>query len=276
MIKDFPSRIIVELTPLCNLSCFMCPRHYITEKDGCMEETLFKKLIDEIVIENPNAILLPFWRGESCMHENFNSLLQYALNKNLKIHLSTNGHFMDKEKCDIFYQCEFLTFSIHTDKGYRNALEIMQNKPQNNKTIFQISFVDSEKTTAKYLQNCIEDSSLNGFDSIRLYKEHTIDGKFGNAKQNSNQKRIFCPKLIHTFVISADGYFSRCNHIWETQKEMNLKDYSIREVWHSDVMQNIRSNYPDNKCKPCDQWSGHTCGEAWSKQDGEIKHKIFA
>lgn len=62
MIQSFPSRIVLELTPLCNLACFMCPRHYIGDKDGFMEEGLFKKLIDEVVVENPKATILPFWR----------------------------------------------------------------------------------------------------------------------------------------------------------------------------------------------------------------------
>ena len=48
-IECFPSRIVLELTPLCNLSCFMFPRHYINEADGYMQENLFKKMIDEIV-----------------------------------------------------------------------------------------------------------------------------------------------------------------------------------------------------------------------------------
>ncbi len=272
----FPSRIVLELTPLCNLSCFMCPRHYVKETDGFMEEALFKKLADEIVKENNKAIVLPFWRGESCLHPQFSSLVQYLIDNNLRVHLSTNGHYMSAENCKVFYECEFLTFSIHTHTGYKNAIYLMNNKPKQCKTTFQISFVDTEKTTQKYLKDCVEDTKLLGFDSIRLYKEHSIGGEFGKTQDTKDIKRLFCPKLVHTFVISSDGYFSRCNHIWETQKEMNLYNYSIKDVWNSACMRDIRHNYPDKHCLPCDQWSGHTCGEAWSRKDDKITHKVFA
>lgn len=274
-VNRFPSRIILELTPLCNLSCSMCPRHYINDNDGYMKDSLFRKLIDEITQENPQAIVLPFWRGESCLHKNFNKLLNYAINQKVRIHLSTNGHYVEEQYKDIFYQCEFLTFSIHTPLGFKNAKMVIDNKPKWCKTIFQISFVDSEKTTKKYLGNAIADSRLLGFDSVRLYKEHTISGEFGKMQSQVRKKRHFCPKLIHTFAVSSDGCFSRCNHIWETQREFNLNDHSIKQVWESEVMNAIRRNYPDKQCFPCDQWSGHTCGESWNKTDSEIRHKIF-
>lgn len=275
MIAPFPSRIVLELTPLCNLACHMCPRHYIKENDGYMESTLFMRLVDEIALANKDAIILPFWRGESCLHPKFAELVQYAIDKELRIHLSTNGHYNSKENCAVFYQCEFLTFSIHTTKGFENAQTILANKPKDCTTTFQISFVDSEKTTAKYLQHCVNDSNLLGFDSIRLYTEHTRDGKFGKSSAQKEHTRIFCPKLSHTFVVSSDGYFSRCNHIWKTQKQHNLQECSIAEVWQCETMQAIRRNYPDTQCAPCDQWSGHTCGQSWQNHNGTITHQIF-
>lgn len=271
----FPSRIVLELTPLCNLACHMCPRHYIKESDGYMDCALFKRLVDEIAAHNPQAIVLPFWRGESCLHPEFATLLQYAIDKGLRIHLSTNGHFISEQNCAVFYQCEFLTFSIHTNKGYENAQKILANKSKDCATTFQISFVDSEKTTAAYLQHCVSDNNLLGFDSIRLYKEHTLNGEFGKSSASSARKRVFCPKLLHTFVVSSDGYFSRCNHIWKTQKEHNLHDESIAHVWQCETMQAIRRDYPDSQCAPCDQWSGHTCGESWQNHNGTIVHNVF-
>lgn len=272
----FPSRVVLELTPLCNLSCFMCPRHYVKETDGYMPETLFKKLINEIANENSNAIVLPFWRGESCLHPKFTELLNYALAKKLRIHLSTNGHFMDEKFMDIFYRCEFVTFSIHTDLGYKNATKLLENKPTWSTVTTQISFVDSEKSTAKYLGSCTTDNErLNGFDSVRLYTEHTIGGEFGKSKELTlNKERHFCPKLTHTFVVSADGGFSRCNHIWEPEESGRLHESSIKELWKAERMQEIREKYPDEKCMPCDQWSGHTNGENWKIIDGKVVHYV--
>lgn len=275
-IDNFPKRIVLELTPICNLNCSMCPRHYIDESEGFMDSELWKKLIDEINIENRKSIVLPFWRGESCLHPEFLELMQYAIDKGLRLHLSTNGHFMDEKFQDIFYKCEFVTFSIHTDIGYKNAVFFADSKPSWSKTNIQISFVDSEKSVKKFMNSVINDTLLHGFDSVRLYIEHTIGGKFGKSKTDIvRRERIFCPKLVDTFVVACDGSFSRCNHIWDTNDLFNLKVMNIKNIWNSSEMNEIRECYPDKICFPCDQWTGHTNGKVWRKQNGLIKFEEY-
>lgn len=271
----FPKRIVLELTPICNLSCQMCPRHYIKDTDGFIDANLYKKLVDEIVIESPDSIVLPFWRGESCMHPNFVELIEYTLQRNLSVHLSTNGHYMSSDNIEIFYRCEFITFSIHDNRGYKNAIKFINNKPENSHCTTQVSFVSSEKSTNKFLNKCTSSHNLKGFDSIRLYHDHTIDGEFGKSDINTGQNRSFCPKLEHTFVVSADGQYSRCNHIWNTETENDLYKCSIKDIWSSDRMNEIRSQYPDNKCMPCDQWSGNTNGERWIKLNNKVEHAVY-
>lgn len=275
-IASFPSRLVLELTPLCNLNCPMCPRHYIKETEGYMGQHLFRKLVDELEVENIQTILLPFWRGESCLHPDFSGLMNYALDKKIRIHISTNGHFMGQEFMDIFYRCEFVTFSLHSDLGYKNAKKFVESKPKWSQVTTQVSFVDSEKSTKKILAECSDDMNLKGFDSLRLYVEHTIKGEFGRSSGESMSSRIFCPKLSHTFVVSADGGYSRCNHIWNPEVTPNLATASIKEVWRGARMKEVRADYPDEKCGSCDQWTGHTNGEAWRKNaNGLIDHVIY-
>lgn len=269
---SYPSRIVLELTPLCNLSCSMCPRHYVDAKDGYMSTQLFQKLCKEIAGEDKKSIVLPFWRGESCLHPDFKELMNFALELGLSLHLSTNGHFLDDEIADIFYRLEFLTFSLHTDLGFKNAQKFVSQKPKWSNVTTQVSFVDSEKSVEKYLQKVVADEKLYGFDSVRLYKEHTVGGEFGKSADMLSRNRNFCPKLMNSFVVAYDGSFSRCNHIWMTEKHSNLNNASIKETWESDRMNEIRQSYPDKDCTPCDQWSGHTNGEAWLMNDGILKH----
>lgn len=240
-----------------------------------MPEQLFKKLVDEIAVENNQAIVLPFWRGESCLHPSFSFLILYALDKGLRIHISTNGHYMEGLFMDIFYHCEFVTFSVHTDTGYKNAMKFVANKPAWSNTTIQASFVHTEKSTRKYLAECTKDKELKGFDSIRLFIEHTIDGRFGESETKLTAERMFCPKLNNTLVVSAEGGYSRCNHIWEPILVPNLAQSSIYEIWHSPTMNKIRAQYPDERCMPCDQWTGCTNGESWQKsKDGQIVHSV--
>jgi len=278
-IEKFPSRIVLELTPICNLSCKMCPRHYVPLDPIFMPVVLWEKLILEIRKACPDAVVIPFWRGESLIHPDFCEMINFALQNGVRVHLSTNGHCWDDIMVALLYKIEFLTFSIHSDVGFQNAKQFMDNAKDGNNPITQISFVECEKTAEKYLPEVIESSNLLGFDSVRLYKEHTIDGNFGSSNQEKSMlKRKFCQKLANTLVVAADGEVSRCNHLWETEKIFNDEDnsYSIEKIWNSDQFYDIRTNYPDTKCSACDQWTGHTLGEVWQYENGKVTHKVFS
>ncbi len=274
-IPKFPQRIVIELTPLCNLSCAMCPRNYSNVGDGFMAKDLWIKLIGEISNESPEAMILPFWRGESLLHPSFIELMEYALKKRSQIHISTNGHLVKDHFAEVLLHCEFVTFSVHTKLGYDRAREFLAMR-NGNKPVVQISFVKGEKSTAEFLSSIVSSPTLKSFDSIRLYEEHTKEGVFGNAGIAHSRLRTFCPKLIDTLVIGHDGSISRCNHLWKTETELNLNDISIKEAWGTNRLQWIRENYPDDSCLPCDQWTGHTLGESWRLIDGKIVHTIFS
>jgi len=272
-----PNRIVLELTPLCNLACPMCPRHYVKDTDGFMPRALWFKLIDEIAEAAPDAIVLPFWRGESLLHPDFVELIDYALRKNLRIHISTNGILVKDEYAEVLSRCEFVTFSIHTPIGLKRAkaFKHLVDGMQGSKPTVQISFVTGEKTTEKLLEGIVDSPDLEGFDNIRLYEEHTKDGVFGSTGKHVEVQRHFCPKLVHTFVIAYDGSVSRCNHIWVPEQGPNLNQVSILQAWKSEAMNEIRTTYPDKQCGPCDQWTGHTLGASWTLVNGEIKKKII-
>ena len=172
-VLDYPRRIVIELTPQCNLSCSMCPRNYIKAKDGYMNKALWQRLIDDIAKTDSNAVVMPFWRGESLLHPDFLGLIDYALNKSVKIHISTNGILVTGKYIDLLARCEFVTFSIHTRIGYENAKKFLSLKKKE-KPVVQVSFVKGEESE-KILRTIINTDNLGGFDNVRLYEEHTKD-----------------------------------------------------------------------------------------------------
>jgi radical SAM protein with 4Fe4S-binding SPASM domain len=272
-VSQFPGRVVLELTAKCNLSCPMCPRNYVRIDNGFMSRDLWETLVDEIYRESPESIILPFWRGESLLHPAFAAFIGYALDKSLKIHLSTNGQVLRKEDAEALLKCEFITFSIHTAPGYKNAKKFLSMRKGMAPAV-QISFVRGEETEEIY--NMITGMpGLDGFDSVRLYDEHTMDGVFGRSGRTHDIPRTFCPKLDDTLVIAYDGSISRCNHIWETEERIDIHNMSIKELWHSDILKNIREDYPDKRCAACDQWTGHTCGELWRTANGKVEHRKY-
>lgn len=271
-IAGFPERIVLELTPLCNLSCSMCPRHHAGDRDGFMEGVLWRKLVDEIAKESPESIILPFWRGESLLHPEYAAFMEYALAKGMRVHMCTNGQILGSF-ADVLSRIEFVTFSIHTPIGFSNAFEFLKFK-RNGRPTIQVSFVEGEPS-AGWVNEVVSGPGLSGFDSVRLYKEHTMDGVFGSSGGAGGAGRAFCGKLKGTLVIAYDGTVSRCNHVWETEERLNAARTSIAEIWRSGRFNEIRREYPDKFCAPCGQWTGHTRGESWRMVEGKVVHQKF-
>lgn len=268
----FPERVVLELTSRCNLSCNMCPRHHATMNDGEMPRNLWERLVNEIADAKRDTIILPFWRGESLLHKQFVEFMEFALDRNIKIHISTNGQILQDEHAAVLLRSEFITFSIHTDVGYKNALKFLSMR-KTNWPMVQISAVRGEYTE-NILRSIAKKPDLEGFDSVRTYEEHTKEGVFGKSVPSRDIPRQHCRKLKDTLVIAYDGAISRCNHIWITE-DMSINNQGIKEVWNSEKLKKICDSYPDNRCEPCDQWTGHTCGESWSMVDGEVVHKKY-
>lgn len=272
MRAPFPLRIVIELTSRCNLSCDMCPRHHLDMDSNDMKRDLWERLIREIERESPQSVVLPFWRGESLLHGEFTELMNYALDRNIRIHISTNGQVLGDDHASVLLRCEFVTFSIHTEKGYRNALKLLSMRTGERPTI-QISAVEGEETE-QIIRSIAAKPDLEGFDSIRLYEEHTKGGVFGRSGHHMEGARSMCPKLQDTLVVAFDGSISRCNHIWLTE-DLFVRDMSVREAWNSEGLRSIAATYPDEKCGPCDQWTGHTCGESWRIVGEDVEHRKY-
>lgn len=263
-----PRRVVLELSADCNLACPMCPRRHVDGVAGFMDGRLWKRCVDEVARFSPGAVLLPFWRGESLLHPHFGDLLRYALDLGLPVHISTNGHLVEGETAKLLARCEFVTFSVHSEAGYKRALAFAAGKGGG--TTVQASFVRGEETERKHLPGLLAAPGLAGFDGVRLYDEHSRDGVFGRASRPPAGKRRSCPKLEDTIVIAWDGQVSRCNHLWTTEGGLAVGEGGIAEIWRSDVMNAVRAAYPDDRCGPCDQWSGHTCGESWKIEGGKV------
>ncbi len=273
-IQDFPKRIAIEIMLDCNLSCPVCPRKFIKNKEGCMDKALWIKLLDEIKACSPDSIVLPFWRGESLLHPQFHDFMEEAFKRSLRVHISTNGIPLNDEIAKQLIKCDFVTFSVHTISGYESAKKFLKFR-MGKTPLIQVSFVESEATTKKFYASIIKSSDLNGFDTVRFYAQHTKDGLFGSTDKGTTTERIFCPKLQDTLAIAYDGKISRCSHIWQTEKSINVRDMSIKEVWNSLVLRKIRENYPDRQCGPCGQWTGHTRGESWYREKEKVVHKNY-
>ena len=224
------------------------------ESASYMSPELWMRIIDEIAPHN--VTLVPFWRGESMMHPLFDDMIEYAISKVKSIQFATNGHLLWKH-LPLVSNFDFVSISCHNEAGFEalKALQAFRKKTGKKQPRIQASFVESEKTAA------FAGSALRYADIVRIYKEHSINGKLGSINDSMSAPRQFCQKLINDITITNTGDVSRCCHSWNSDAPLNIRSSTIADAWNSNHYAKIRDEYPDAICSDCDQWTGRTIGE---------------
>ncbi|MBN2299054.1 MAG: radical SAM protein [Deltaproteobacteria bacterium] len=273
-----PKRITVELTNHCNLSCEMCPRHYMQYPKGFMTKRLFHKLVDEMS-DSGIPVMVPFFRGESLLHPEFLDYITYAKKKDLTIQLATNGVLLTETTARKLIELglDFISFSVDSideehyrtiRKGsdfnelYRAIKSMLREKDRLNSSlpVIQVSAVDTGLT-----KNTVEDfvSHWNGkVQRVRIYPQHTKDGEYGSLENTPSIPRQPCHKPFTEMVIYWDGKAALCNHDWDRREPLSdAAVHGLLDIWQSDAYKQIRKQHLTGEfdvtdvCRTCGHWA---------------------
>ncbi len=265
-----PKRIEIEFTNNCNSKCLYCPRNYINNiGDGYMNLKLYKKIIDEVK-GFPKITLQLHRRGESLLHPDFIKMISYLKKENFyDLQLATNAILLDKEKSELLSKVlTFISFSIDHPIIYKknrgvdcyNIVEENINKfikINNGKVKTQVSIVKTDEIKDEIINEFI-DKWKSRVDRVRIYEEHSKDGKFGSLNKNRDS-RVPCAKPNTDMVVFWNGKVVRCNHDWDGQALGDLNNNTIAKVFNNNKYDDLRNQnkllkYKDEPCKSCDSW----------------------
>lgn len=275
----FPERVTLELTNRCNLRCSFCPRHFSQSPLGDMDFDLFAACIEEIA-GHEGVAMVPFFRGEPLLHPRFPEMMRYAKGRGIgPIQLATNGLLLSKEiaRAILDLGLEFVSFSLDTlnqalyeeirpggeyQQVHRNVLRLLElraNHPHP-RTRVQVSAVETERTRP-FLPEFI-DYWRDRADQVRIYPEHSADGKFGRlATPPIPGERRPCLKVLTETVIYWNGNVALCNHDWDRSELIgNVREQGIAGAWRGAAYHEVRRRHGEGRthqdptCKDCDHW----------------------
>ncbi len=266
--SDFPKRVEIELSNVCNLKCSYCPRRYIDNKGGFMDKMLFKKIIDEVSVY-PETVIVLHRRGESMLHPAFNELLDYVAGKFKEVQLATNATLLEENMfTPIVKALSFISFSLAPELTFNVDRKPAKFKEVEAKILKFLSFnkgrvrtqasmVKTPKTPADQIKT-FEYVWKNRVDRVRVYEEHSIDGIFGSIR-NPRNSRMTCVMPFYELLIYDNGLVGRCNHDWNGEPMGDIRKNSIFKIWHSDRYKQLRLeqkslNFKDPVCLSCDSW----------------------
>ncbi|GER92582.1 radical SAM protein [hot springs metagenome] len=84
-------RVHIELTNVCDFNCVFCPKSEMKRKYGYMDTSLAKRIIAELRENNICEKITFHVMGEPTLHPEFFDILSYAIDRGIKIGLTTNG-----------------------------------------------------------------------------------------------------------------------------------------------------------------------------------------
>lgn len=274
----YPISISFEPTTSCNLRCPECPSgmRAFTRPTGMLEESFFKKTIDEIHKEL--LYLIFYFQGEPYLNKQFLDMVKYASSKGIYTATSTNAHYLTDEnaKKTVESGLDRLIISIDgttqdvyqqyrvggkLDKVIEGAKNIVKWKKElKSKTPFVFFQFLVVKPNEHQIAAIKELAKEIGVDQVRFKTAQVYDyendphqliptiekysryrkGKDGKMKIASALNN-HCWKLWHANVITWDGLVVPCCFDKDAMHQLgNLKMQSFKEVWHNDNYKQFR------------------------------------
>lgn len=265
IVAPFPLHVDIEAASTCNMNCPMCYRSQFV-KNGQMEFDLFKKAVDECAENNVFSVRLS-WRGETLTHPRIKEMIAYASSKIKNVSFLTNAFYIDEDMIDCFIENKLSYISVSFD-GIGDIYEAVRHPAKFEQNYGRLAALrrKKEKMNSKLPQVRIctiwpavrEDPEAYS-RTMREVSDYMVCNPYINFKGPMTIKDNFiCQYPWERIVIAFNGEAQCCTG-WNADDIIlgNIETKSIREMWHSDLMNNVRKIHAEerrmelNSCANC-------------------------
>ncbi len=293
-VSKFPLHLDIETTARCNMHCPMCPRRYVS-KDRSeiygaydhMDMDLYKRLIDECAENNVFSIRLS-WRGEVLVNPRLPEYIYYAkvVRKIPNVSFLTNGSLLRGKLAEkiIDYGLDYISVSVDGLKDiydqvraplkfegiYENLENFIKMREKKNakKPVIRITTLwpAIAKVPERFYEKMSKVSDKIVVNPLKDYNIITQDKK----------DFIMCQFLWERLFVGFDGLVQPCSNEKEGFSIGDCNKDSIRDIWHSDKMKEIRAlheagkrleMYPCNVCSYGVDYEKRWKNRDWTKWD---------
>lgn len=276
----FPVDIIIEVTAYCNLQCIMCPQKSLKRDKGEMSLDTFKKIIDEVSIENPKARIWLAIMGEPLLiGDNLVKMISYAKSKGLhSIHLNTNANNLTNDVSLKLIDSGLTEILVGLDAFTQETYEKIRIHGDFDKTVSNINFLlknikDQQKQLPKVvMQFIVMDENEHEVELFKNYwlQQNTIvkiRPKLGwgtgveakNLNLPDSIRDFPCPWLTRTISIHWSGRVAQCDADYEAEYSPgDINKESIKEIWSKELAKrrekHWQNDFSHELCSKCKDW----------------------
>jgi len=261
-LTGFPLHLDVELTSRCNLSCEMCFQRHMKGRRVDMTEGIFRKIVDEGVSEGLCAMKLQS-RGESLLHPKVVPFLEYAKKKGiLDVHITTNGLLLTDDLLDgltgaglnlliLSYDLDHCKSARMSEREYTSFMQDVVRKAD------EYRRKNGNSAMKIRIQTCVSDYTPENIAFEERKNRETfpeadlilINPLYMSYEEDPhllhlNDYEFYpCSYLWQRLTIYSDGSVTTCSRDYNCKFNRigTVLTSSIRELWHSSTMRDLRS-----------------------------------
>lgn len=266
------TRIYVEITNYCNLSCSFCSKDTRTKKEMTTEE--FRDVISKIKNHTENIYL--HVKGEPLLHSKFDEILSICDENSVNLKITTNGTLLAKRK-DILlkHNIKQISISLHSENNLPNYFEDVFNTSDelSKKTtivyrIWTLPTLNFDKISTKIVDKIINHYKLDDdvIDKIKHEKATKIaqniyldkNYEFKWPKVNSKKSDVgTCLGTRDHIGILSDGNVTPCCLDSDGIVSLgNIFESNLEDIINGELFQKINKGFQNNRivcdlCKSC-------------------------
>lgn len=270
--KDFPKRVLLELTTACNSDCTMCPRNVLTRPIQHMKKDVAKRTIDELAAVGLSGLWL-YNIGESLLHPDFFEILAHASQYDSlgTIWLSTNGHIMDPAMAEKVLDAgvDMLNYSVNAMSAesfakvapklsfqrvqdhLRHLIALKHAKGAKRPLIRaqMIEMPDVAHEMAAFLAEFGSQVDILSINTLEVFSQNVEENTRRAGESTENTRILKCNRLEREdYFIFADGSVSCCDTDFNCEFNIgNVGNSSVREVFNGEKYQSLLALYRDGR-----------------------------
>lgn len=264
-LKGFPFILDVEPTNHCNLRCKMCQQNIMKRTKGFMDFSIFKKTVDECREHSAAVRLIRF--GEHFLHPKIFEFIEYAREKGVLIHLTTNGLLLDRDKIGKLLDTGLDSIIFSFQGAGREGYEEMRKNNQYDLLVDNIKQLVGMRNSKKkekpwvHVSSTMTGETEEEIRQFKLYWEGIADsvgvGKTNFAivdkedyhraieeylpRETVVRKYRPCTEVYQKLSVNWNGDVTACCGDHDNYLIVgSVKDKTLKEIWEGRKMNNIR------------------------------------
>ena len=217
-LKSKPQILQVFLSNVCNLDCIMCCNKTKDKKIFNLDY----KAIENIILTNPQLLVIEWLGGEPTLYPNFEKLLDLAQSQNIKQILVTNGSLLNKAIIDKLIEYN-VDVTISIDAPIKSLYEEIRIGGKFDKLVDNLKLFIKEKKKRKHNFNLLT------VNYVVINKNYKYILKMVNFIRRIGIKKIFFENDI------TNGIYNVSNISKKDYKEfqkvlLDIKNYKNKDI----------------------------------------------